>query len=254
MGFFSKKEEQQPQPRLGPPQIQRGPPTDRVLELKRQGLTNSRIIDTLQREGVDMTQIFDAMNQAEMKTGVGMGPNKQQQIPSDMIPPGAKDFPGGNVQSIVQQPMDQGMDYNNGDYGNDYGSPQSSDMGVQQGMQSGGDIGQIGLERIEELAEAIIDEKWNEIVKSINKIIDWKDRTETRILNIEQSLQQLNTQFDTLHKGVLGKIGEYDKNLTVIGSDIKAMEKVFSKVLPVMTENINELSRITDDIKKSRNG
>jgi hypothetical protein len=28
------------------------------------------------------------------------------------------------------------------------------------------------------------------------------------------------------------------------------MEKVFSKVLPVFTENVNELGRITDSIKK----
>ncbi len=222
---FGKKEEAGPQ--LGPPRV-KGPPTDRVLDLKRKGLSNSQIIDTLQREGVDMTEIFDAMNQAEIKTGVGMGANPGM-MAGEMLPEENKQFPGNNIQSVVQ----------------DYG--QNQDYAEVPNMPQG----QVpGLERIEELAEAIIDEKWNEIVKSINKIIEWKDRTEARILKIEQQFVDMQKQFDTLHKGVLGKIGEYDRNVTAIGSDIKALEKVFQKVLPIMTENVNELSRITADMKQ----
>ncbi|MBI3032319.1 hypothetical protein HYY69_02490 [Candidatus Woesearchaeota archaeon] len=231
---FGKKEEANPQ--LGPPRV-KGPPTDRVLDLKRKGLGNSQIIDTLQREGVDMTDIFDAMNQAEIKTGVGMGPNPGM-MANEMLPEENKQFPGNNIQSIAQD-YGQNQDYNDaqsmGNIGSQSGSPQIP-----------------GLERIEEIAEAIIDEKWNEIVKSINKIIDWKDRTEGRILKIEQQFVDLQKQFDTLHKGVLGRIGDYDRNLTTIGSDIQALEKVFQKVLPIMTENVNELSRITADMKQQQ--
>ena len=34
-----------------------------------------------------------------------------------------------------------------------------------------------------------------------------------------------------------------------VGSELQAMEKVFSKVLPQFVENVNELSRITDKVK-----
>jgi hypothetical protein len=104
----------------------------------------------------------------------------------------------------------------------------------------------------EELIEAIIDEKWNELVKDINKIIDWKNKTENKITAMEQKFNDLKENFDKLHEAVIGKIGEYDKNILEVGSEIKAMEKVFSKVLPVFTENVNELSRITSKVKGKR--
>ena len=104
----------------------------------------------------------------------------------------------------------------------------------------------------EELIEAIIDEKWNELVKDINKIIDWKLAAEGRLSAMEQEIKDLKGEFDKLHQGVVGKIGEYDKNILDVGSEIKAMEKVFAKILPVFTENVSELSRITGDLKTKK--
>jgi len=49
---------------------------------------------------------------------------------------------------------------------------------------------------------------------------------------------------------VLGKIGDYDKTLENVGTEIKALEKVFQKILPGFVENVQELSRITRRIKE----
>lgn len=104
----------------------------------------------------------------------------------------------------------------------------------------------------EELIEAIIDEKWNELVKDVNKILEWKNQTEARITKIEQGINDLRGEFDKLHQGILGKIGEYDKHIMDVGVEIQAMEKVFAKVLPVFTQNVSELTRITDDLKAKK--
>lgn len=101
----------------------------------------------------------------------------------------------------------------------------------------------------EELIEAIIDEKWNELVKSVNKIVEWKEAMTARIDKLEQRMDDLRAESDRLHEAVVGKIGEYDKNILEVGAEVKAMEKVFSKVLPVFTENVAELSRITDRVR-----
>ena len=101
----------------------------------------------------------------------------------------------------------------------------------------------------EELIEAIIDEKWNELVKDLNKIIDWKEQTEIKISKFEQKFSDLKESFENLHNAVIGKIGEYDKHILDVGSEIKSMENVFSKVLPVFVENVAELTRLTDDVK-----
>jgi prefoldin subunit 5 len=105
-------------------------------------------------------------------------------------------------------------------------------------------------EEVEELVESIIDEKWDELAKDVNKIVEWKNDVETRIVKMDQRFESLKDEFDKLHQAIIGKIGDYDKNILEVGAELKAMEKVFSKVLPLFTENVNELSRITQDMKK----
>lgn len=104
----------------------------------------------------------------------------------------------------------------------------------------------------EELIEAIIDEKWNELVKDISKIIEWKNNAQNQLAQFEQKFQDLQAQFDRLHNAVVGKIGEYDKHILDVGAEIQSMEKVFSKILPVFTQNVSELTRITDDLKSKK--
>ena len=98
-------------------------------------------------------------------------------------------------------------------------------------------------ERVEEIAEAIIDEKWNSLIKDINKVIEWKERSDGEIKRLGQEIINLKERFEALHKGILGKITEYDQNLTNVGSEIKAMDMVFKKILPSFTENVNKLDR-----------
>lgn len=100
-------------------------------------------------------------------------------------------------------------------------------------------------EQIQEVAEAVVEEKWKSLLESLNKLNEWKESTETRVTKLEQDINNVQTNFDSLHKGILGKISEYDKNLVDVGTSIKSMDKVFKEVLPTFTENVNKLDRIT---------
>src|SRR3989344_4109750 len=62
-------------------------------------------------------------------------------------------------------------------------------------------------DRIEELAEAIIDEKWKEITQDISKVIEWKEKTESRITKMEQQLLDLKQSIDSLNRSIVQKIG-----------------------------------------------
>lgn len=255
MDFFKKDQNTQ-----RPPMDTNIPPTEAVLSLQRQGLSNNQIIQALQRQGFDSNVILDAMNQAELKQNIesshqasgygdpdgdisnkmqfnpqqsqfsGMPPMGQMSPRSMELPPLMHDdfSQGSAIPPIVKPSMGQGF--------SDSGS------GMPPSMSH---IEQIGIERIEEIAEAIIDEKWNEIVRSINKIIDWKERTEAKMVRMEQMFADLRKEFDSLNHGVLGKVGEYDKNLGDLGAEIKAMEKVFEKIIPSLTENVHALEKIT---------
>jgi hypothetical protein len=195
------------------------------MMMRQQGLTNNQIVQALQRDGYDSAKIFDALSQADMQTGAPV----QGYGPQDM----------GGMQPMSPVPNDPGM-------ATDQGYQQSYQQNYQQYPQAaaGGE-----RERIEEMAETIIDEKWDELIKNINKIVEWKDRTEARVTKMEQEMKDVKDDFDKLHKAIIGKISEYDQNIINVGTEVKAMERVFQKILPTFTENVSELSRITKGMK-----
>lgn len=105
-------------------------------------------------------------------------------------------------------------------------------------------------EEIERLVESIISERWEELRKELGKFVEWKDAVSARVDRIETTISDLKTDLSNLHKAILGKIADYDKALLDVGTEIKAMEKVFSQVLPEFTSSVQELSRIAKATKK----
>ncbi len=204
--------------------ISEGTPIDVVLKLRRQGLSNTQIVEAMQRDGYKTHQIFDAMNQADMTHAGPVGQPQQQSPQPQQMPP----VPPPAPQPQMQQQQEQ--------------QPYFEQQ--QQQMPASYDAG------MEEVAEAIIEEKWKDISKDISKVVEWKTDTEARIIAMEQKFSDLKDQFDKVHAAILGKITEYDESIKEVGSEVKAMEKVFQDVLPRFTENINELSRITKTVKK----
>ncbi len=201
-------------------------PVRQVKSMKEQGINNNQIIQTLQRDGYTSAQIFEAMNQADMM-------------------PAVNDVSPDQTELERQQPMPQQQpNFDDFSSSNNFSQPRENLSNVPAFKPQTGEI--------EEVVESIIEEKWEEIAKDINRIIGWKNKVEAKLSSIEQDFNNLKEDFDKLHNAVIGKIGEYDRNILTVGAEVKAMEKVFSKVLPVFTENVNELSKITDSIKKRK--
>ena len=104
----------------------------------------------------------------------------------------------------------------------------------------------------EVIVEQLIEEKWHELQKELVKTNEWKESMGSRMDKLEQSVADMKADLDGLHKAIVARIGEYDKTLLDVGTEIKAMEKVFQKVLPELTGNIQELSRITKNVKEPK--
>lgn len=221
-------------------------PIDQVMAMKQQGYSNNQIIQTLQRDGYSSSQIFDALSQSElpgtsiqdvqMQTGYGGG-----------VPPPMQSMPG------MDMGMNQGM--SNNISGGMSGMSNNMSGGMSSGMQGGMSRmpGNMSGASNEELIEAVIDEKWNELVKDINKVIEWKQKADLKLQVMEQKITDMKDQFDKLHQAIIGKIGDYDKNMLNVATELQAMEKVFSKVLPTFMDNVNELTRITDNLRPDNN-
>lgn len=194
--------------------------SDQIITMRQQGYADDQIIQILQGQGYKSSEIYDGISQADMASGA---PGAPDQYPSPTPAP----IPG---QYVYEQPQEQPAP-----------PPEPTTTQTEEGE-----------EKIEQIAEAIIDEKWNDFVKDINKIMELNKKTESRLVKIEADIQNLKENFDNLHKGVLGKITEYDQNLINVGTEIKAMEKVFQKILPTFTDNVNKLSRLTEGVTTSK--
>ena len=197
-------------------------PSDLVFDLKSNGLSNNQVVEELQRMGYGVDKIFDAVRLGEdhhANPGVAMN---AENFNTNMPPP----------PMLPQQSVPN--------YGQSF----------QQPMPSMSFSGGIGREDVEEIAETIIQEKWTDLVEDVKKVVSWKEEVETQMTKIEQQIKNIKENFSSLQKAIFGKINDYDKSISDVGTEIKAMEKVFQKVLPDLTSNVNELSGIVRRMKK----
>ena len=63
-------------------------------------------------------------------------------------------------------------------------------------------------------------------------------------------VEKLKEDFKVLHEGVLGKLEDYDTRMRDVGTELKAVGKVFKDVIPEFVENVKELKGIKDSWKK----
>ncbi len=106
------------------------------------------------------------------------------------------------------------------------------------------------IEEMESLIESIVEEKWRIAMEPFGDFNLWKERVRTEIISIKQELLRIENRFENLEKGIVGKVHEYDSHVLNIGAELKALEKVFQRIVQPLTENIKELSRITGKLKK----
>lgn len=159
----------------------------------------------------------------------------------------SKDYPyqGQENSQSQNQNQNQNQPYYS-EQGNYSQAAQYPQQAVQQNQQ------QDTKERISEIAEAIIDEKWNDLLLAVQKIIEWKEKTDQKITIIEQQLKNISENSDRVQKAVLEKVNDYNTTITDVNTELKALEKVFQKILPGFVDNVNELSRITKTMKEAK--
>ncbi|MEK6950653.1 MAG: hypothetical protein AABX13_02925 [Nanoarchaeota archaeon] len=101
-------------------------------------------------------------------------------------------------------------------------------------------------ERIEEITESIVDEKWDDLIAEVKKIVEWKESLEQKQAKVQADLDKLKENFAALHQGVLGRLEDYDERMQDVGTELKAVGKVFKDVIPVFVENVKELKSVTE--------
>lgn len=129
-------------------------------------------------------------------------------------------------------------------------SPSFQDAAQYAGSASGysssgaADEGNI-YERLEEFTENMIDQKWDELIAEVKKIVSWKEKMESQQQQLQNDVTKLKEDFRVLHQGVLGQLEEYDTRMRDVGTELKAVGKVFKDVIPEFVQNVKELKGLT---------
>ncbi len=106
------------------------------------------------------------------------------------------------------------------------------------------------IDELEELVESIINEKWRSLIENFGDIGLWREKVRTEVLSIKQELRRMEARFENLQRAVLGKITNYDENIKEVGSEVRALEQVFQKIMEPLTTNIKELEKVTKKLKE----
>ena len=184
-----------------------------ITELREQGLTDALIVEELRKKGYTSAQINSGLSQLDSSNEETSTP---QQGGFPMPPTPNESYPGN------------------------YGSPGYGPAPAPQPAENNN-----LYERIEDVVETMIDEKWDELIAEVKKVIEWKEKVEDQLRKIGSDVDKLKEDFKLLHQGVLGKIDDYDTRMRDVDTELKAVEKVFKDAVPEFIEGVKELREMT---------
>lgn len=219
-------------------------PTNEVLALQRSGRTTADITKTLEAKGYPLQSINDAINQANIKSGVEGSMPEAPRVAKDiesmqesiLEPPEAPPAPYAPEQMPPTPEATPTPTY-----------PQFQPVTMPQPAMPAEPS--ISYEDVQSLVEEVIDEKWKELTAKIGDIPSWKSEMSSDTESIKQELLRVERRFEDLQTAIFGKVKEYGTSMRDLGTEMKAMEKVFEKILEPLTTNIKELERITGQLK-----
>jgi hypothetical protein len=210
-------------------------PTEKVLDMQKQGLGSQEIISNLQNLGYKHEQIASAMDQATVKNEISnMGPPEQPALEGD-VPLALMNAPAPS--NSQEEPASQ-QDYPPMEY-----APTDQTAGFAPEP-----LERASYDAIEEIAESIIKEKWSEMVRSVGDITQWKERTDLDLENVKQELIRTQQKFDDLQKALIGKVSEYSEGIIHLGTEMKALEKVLEKILAPLTKSVKDLQIVSEKL------
>jgi hypothetical protein len=247
-------------------------PVSQVLAMKSQGLNNNQIANQLRVAGYSLTQIRDALAQADIKSAVvpGFGGD----APGGMIPggpvPGMEQMPG--MPDMAQMPdMPQFPGMQGGMSPSEMEMPPLPEVSqqspafqmpqqypqapMQMPSQMGvGGRGEFSMEQLvnelQRVIEEIIEEKWSGVEDKLNALDMWKVKLEAKISELSNRVAESTGRIDEFSKGMVKKTEEYQGTMEEVGTEMEAVEKLMGKLVPSLAEEIKELRDVVDKLKK----
>jgi len=242
---------------------------DKIMEMKKQGISDTEISTQLQNEGISPSEINDSFNQARIKNAISPS---EQQVPQEMqgsimsnpAPQNVAPEQQAPIKPMTQEaqvqppiqpqvqppiqppapqtpeiypPQEQPQAYPQQDYYQEtpQAYPQQDYYAPQQAVDT---------ETISEIAEQVTTEKLNEFKKKVGDIASFKTTIQDKVSDIDERLKRIETSIDNLQQSIIGKVGEFGESNAMIHKDLDNLHGTVSKLMNPLIDNYNELKKI----------
>lgn len=209
-------------------------PVNEVSELKKRGYSNEQIINTLKGMGFTLTQIKDALTQADIKAGV-----QDSSLPK--MPAEQEKFPEINLPEMpILLPPDIRPS----------SIPAPPPTKKEKEEVSAGKLDVFKREDVETLVESIVEEKWEDFKALIEEINEWKEELKQKMEFISQRLDKMEMEVGEVAKKSLKKDESYNKTVEDVNVHMEAFQRAMQDVIPSLAASIRELKDVSKTLKK----
>ena len=223
--------------------LENEPAIAEVTRMLNNGMQNEEIIAILQEQGYSNETIQSALTLANTKASVeNQGRTQNQETRTRMIEPPAPGMQpsmlSGGEQGIIPPPPGQPT----------FGMASQTLVQPPSAMMTSStrDV----EEKVEEIAEAIIEEKWSRVREEVGDLRAWKEKVTTDLMGTKQEILRVQSRLEAVQNAVLGRVKEYDKSIEDVGADIKAIEMLLRNILDPLSTSVKELKAMTDKLKR----
>src|SRR3989344_6769099 len=154
--------------------------------------------------------IYDAVNQRKIQPPASPIDNPLDELDEFEMPSPDIPAPRGKIQSFGSSG------------GLEIPEPPSYDIPSYSSQPFGQTVSQpqISADYIQQIAEEIVQEKWDDLMSKVGDIRLWRDRIDTDITSIKQEILRTQDHFSGLQKAVLGKVNEYNENILNVNNEM----------------------------------
>lgn len=232
-------------------------PTRETIDMQRRGMSNQEISNELGRKNFNQSQISDALSHASIKNEINrsdypMYNPSRPPIPKSGLSQTERNLPPELLNAPSPSDSDTQFENSNMMPTTAQFTPQMQQPSASFQSFSSEPPSRASYEMVEEIVEAIVKEKWEDMIKNVGDIRIWKERMQVDTNSIKQEILRLEERFENMQKSIMGRLSDYDSGVREVGTDMKALEQVLQKILGPLSRNIKELEKIVEELKRKK--
>jgi len=216
---------------------------DQIMQMKRQGVPDEEIVNSLAQQGISPREITDALKQAQIKDAVSYGDEEMQ--PS-IIQGGEAPAPAQAQEYYAPQeyqPQQEAAYQPQQETQQQYYAPEAGYA------QAGG----IDTDTIIEIADQVFSDKIKKIQKQTDAVSEAAIVLQTKTESISERLKKIESIIDKLQISILEKVGSYGQNLESIKKEMGMMQDSFSKMVsPSREKQISRPASSEDEVRRRK--